>query len=187
MVLLEDRLWSGFACGPRMVFMPSAIIAICLAALALGLLKVALDRWVSPGPKFDYPPAWIGSRLAWWSAGSLAAVCALAFLFVVISTPSLTSIATDGRVVVETGCDRSQIYTKRIDIAGADIRYRHPKQARDYSRHFIVFSDGRNDIRISLERERNYPVLIAIAPDAMREFAQWIADKGWRMPPSLAE
>lgn len=187
MVLLEDRLWSGFACGPRMVFMPSAFIAICLVVLALGFLKVALDRWVSPGPKFDYPPAWIGSRLAWWSAGSLAAVCALAFLFVVISTPSLTSIATDGRVVVETGCDRSQIYTKRIDLADADIRYRHPKQGRGYSQHFLVFSDGRNNIRISLERERNYPVLIAIAPDAMREFAQWIADKGWRMPPSLAE
>ncbi len=33
MVLLEDRLWSGVACGPRMVFTPSAIIAICLAAL----------------------------------------------------------------------------------------------------------------------------------------------------------
>jgi hypothetical protein len=186
LVLLEDRLWSGLACGPRMAVMPLAMIAVFVAILLVALLKDMVTRRWWRMPQVEYGSAWINSRLAWWSLLSLAAIALAAFVFVVTLTPSLTSIMTNGRTVVETGCDGSKVYKTQIDLADAKISYRHPRQGRGYSQHFLVFSDGRNDIRISLDRQNNYPVLIAIAPDTMREFAQWIADKGWRMPVALA-
>lgn len=187
MVLLDDRLWSGFSCGSRMLVMPVGAIFVLLAIVFLALLKDVIDRRWWPRPKVEYPSGWTNSALALWSVGSLAAVFLASFIFVILLSPTLTSIRTDGRSVVETGCDRSEVYKTQIDLATADISYHHPKRGRGYSQHFVVVSDARNDIRISLERESNYPVLIKIAPRAMQEFAEWIVAAGRPVPAPLVK
>nr|WP_298097012.1 hypothetical protein [uncultured Shinella sp.] len=185
MIVLEDRLWSSFSCGSRMLIIPAGIIAFCLLTIGFARLKEAASRslrGVQPRTNSDLTDSFLTHR----ATVVLGTTALLSVSFVASVSPNVTYIASDGSSIVENGCHATTTYTKEIRLDFSSAIYEH-KTSRRRSRetHRLLVSDGRSTIILKLGGQKDYAILARIAPKPMAQYAKALRESSRPIPAPL--
>lgn len=181
MIVLEEGTWSVLSCGSRMVMIPLFKLT---GFILLGILFAFLHRlrnWIRGKEQPNY--RWIKSPLAIVLGTSLF----IGIGWAIAASPSITRFATDGSILIETGCQMTETYSKRIPLAEANITYRHTKSRRGKNTYSLIVKNKEHTVTLDLARQQDYSALARIAPEPMIKFAKTLREQRRDVPPPLQQ
>lgn len=149
-----------------------------------GILFIFLHRlrnWIRGKEQPNY--RWIKSPIAIVLGTSLF----IGIGWATAASPSITLFATDGSVLIETGCQATKKYSKRIPLIEASITYRHTKSRRGNHAYYLVVENKEHTITLDLTRQQDYSALARIAPEPMIRFAKTLREQRRDVPPPLLQ
>lgn len=185
MIVLEERLWSNFPCGSRMLIIPVAIVAVALLIIGFTYLKERASNWLR-GVEPRTNSSWINGLLAYRATVVLGTTALLCICLIASVSPNVTYIATDGSIIVENGCHVTTTYTKEIRLDSASATYeRNTRWRRSRETHRLVISDGRSTIVLKLGDHKDYVILARIAPKPMAQYAKALLERNRPIPAAL--
>lgn len=185
MIVLEDRLWSSFSCGSRMLVIPVGIIVVILLIIGFTYLKERASSWLR-GIEPSTNSAWINGLLAYRATVVLGTTALLCICLIASVSRNVTHIATDGSIIVEDGCLATTTYAKEIRLDSASLTYeRKTRWKRSRETHRLVISDGRNTIVLKLGGHKDYAILAHIAPKPMAQYAKALRERNRPVPAPL--
>ncbi|MCJ8053149.1 hypothetical protein GB928_014905 [Shinella curvata] len=153
MIVLEEGTWSVLSCGSRMVMIPLFKLT---GFILLGILFAFLHwlrNWIRGKEQPNY--RWIKSPLAIVLGTSLF----IGIGWAIAASPSITRFATDGSILIETGCQMTETYSKRIPLAEANITYRHTKSRRGKNTYSLIVNNKEHTVTLDLTRQQDYSAL----------------------------
>lgn len=179
LIVLQDNIWSDLSCGSRMVIVPIFTVAGLLFCATLIFFMRHINNWIQGGQQLTY--SWIKSR----ATIALITVATVSIGLVTAVSPNVTRYATNGSVLVESGCHATTIYTKRIPLDQASITYKRSERRRGYDGHSLLVKGSGYIVTLNLAHQKNYSVLARIAPGPMEQFARALREENQNVPAPL--
>jgi len=180
-IVLSVGYWAEYPCDDRMlrVFLLSLVVLVVgtVIAVLLGNLKVAIQF---PNVPHDPVDRQVNAVLL-----AFMAVVLVLFALVVTLTRTETSLIVTRTSIIETGCQLRKPYTEVYDRSRLTIEYQFRRGSKSSFDRLYVKQKGMRRIKIYLNSGSDWKNLVAIAPAAMREYANQLRAEDRPLPVEL--
>lgn len=183
-MILQKGNWSDYPCDDRMlrIYVFTIIFAILIFGFLYGVFRLVDAIHLPKGN----PEVGIFSNQR--KSLIVVVLAGILFLLVLASVPafsrSMTSLVATESLFIETGCRLRTPYTDTWDRSKTNISYRYSRGKRNFDELYFV-QKGKRRIRLWINTSESLSNLIAIAPDAMRDYASQLRSEGKRLPAEL--
>ena len=179
-IVLSVGFWAAYPCDDRMlrVFSLSLLVLALIAGFAILIMSLKLS--------LQYP-ATHGEPLDRRSNSVIIAfgvVVLVVFALVPTIARTQTSLVATKTNLIETGCQFRKAYAEIYDRSRLTIEYQFKRGKNSYD-WLSVKQEGKRRITIPLGSDSDLKNLIAIAPDAMRDYANQLRAEGETLPVEL--
>jgi hypothetical protein len=186
-MLLQEGNWSEYPCDDRMlrVYISTIVFILVIVGFLYGVVRVGeairFSFQSQPEPEIRI---FSNDRISLIAVGLVG----LFFLLIMAIVPalgrSMTSLVATESSIVETGCRLRTSYTEIWDRSKTDIYYRYSRGKNNFDELYFV-QKGKRRLRLRINNPGPLSNLIAIAPDAMQDYADQLRSEGKKLSAEL--
>lgn len=161
------------------------VFLLSLVVLAVGAVVVLLLGRLKDAIQFPNDPHELFDRRVKAVIVAYGAFVLIVFAMVPTLMRTKTSLIATSTSIIETGCQLRKPYTEVYDRSRLTIEYQFKRGSKGSFDRLYVKQKGMRRIKVYLNSGSDWKNLIAIAPAAMRDYADQLRAEGRSLPVEL--